>query len=62
MGKPYKMRRMFNAAINGARMAHRATAEGLRSESDVTFVCAAVIRILTPLAMLVGLVALFTAI
>lgn len=62
MGKPYKIRRILNAAFDWARIAHRATAEGLKSDNDVTFVCAAVIRIVTPLATLVSLAALLTAI
>lgn len=47
--KRYIIRRATNAAINGIRMAHRATSEGIRSESDVACICAVIIRVLTPL-------------
>lgn len=62
MGKPYKMRRMFNAALNGVRIAHRATSEGIRSEDDITCVCAALIRILTPIMATLLIVAVATTI
>lgn len=50
MGKPYKTRRAINSAIDGARMAHRALSDCLRYGNDgVAYVCAALIRILTPI-------------
>lgn len=57
----YKMRRFVNTAIDDAAFLRREMRSCMSSEDDLTYICAAMVRVLAPIIVFLLLASIATA-